>query len=58
MTQLQKGMCQYHTRSGPEFYAARAEWAMARIEKGERQKQCRDCRYWFFPEEMGNKNAT
>lgn len=55
MSKLARGMCQHHTPGGPEGYVEKSAWGMARIKKGERQKQCKQCRYWFFPEEMGTK---
>ena len=53
MTPIYKGMCAHHIIGGPEGYVERAEWARRRIKNGDRQKQCRTCRYWFFKEEMG-----
>lgn len=33
-------------------YLARAEEAQRRLKKGERQKQCRGCKLWFWADEM------
>lgn len=29
-----------------------------RYKKGERQTQCPDCQLWFFPDELGPKEAS
>jgi len=57
MTNLARGMCAHHLPAGPEDYRARYKWAQAKLKNGERQKQCRNCRYWFFKEEMGNEQT-
>lgn len=36
----------------PEGYLERCEWARVQMKAGLRQKQCRRCELWFFPQEM------
>jgi hypothetical protein len=32
-------------------------WAELRIAKGDEQAECPECKYWFFPDEMGTKES-
>jgi hypothetical protein len=48
--------CEWHDPKGLG-YLCWFQWANENTSKGHEQKQCHDCKHWFFPDEFGNKPA-
>lgn len=38
-------------------YIAFFDWAERKAKSGAEQSQCGECKYWFFPEEMGESEV-
>ncbi len=49
-----KGRCEWHKPSGVAYTAWHAD-AERRANKGEKQRRCRTCKYYLWPDEFGVK---
>jgi len=52
----QMKMCSWHNPHKIRNYVKWHSWAKELYSKGHRQKQCPDCKYWFFPQEWKKEN--
>lgn len=53
----QKEKCEWHKPDNLPYMAFFAD-GDRRTNNGETQRQCPDCRYWFWPHEFGDKPET
>ncbi len=54
MKALKPQYCEWHKPHGLG-YLAFFRWADEQTSKGYEQRQCEDCRHWFFPNQFGTK---